>query len=121
MAKPAFEQGFLPQMITSDLSSLSNDPHTSRLNVHMAECMALGMDFKDVLYCVTDAPAAVMNNVTVGLQVGNPANISVLQLKEGPVEFVDAFGVKTQGNMQVLPVATVVKGKVMFDCTNTDY
>ena len=70
---------------------------------------------------MTDAPAAVMNNVTVGLQVGNPANISVLQLKEGPVEFVDAFGVKTQGNMQVLPVATVVKGKVMFDCTNTDY
>ena len=121
MAKPAFEQGFYPQMITSDLSSLSNDPNTSRLNVHMAECMALGMDFKDVLYCVTDAPAAVMNNVTVGLKVGNRANISVLDLKEGEVEFGDAFGVKSKGNKQVLPVATIVNGKVMFDKTNTDY
>lgn len=121
MAKLAFEQGFYPQMITSDLSSLSNDPNTSRLNVHMAECMALGMDFKDVLYCVTDAPAAVMNNVTVGLKVGNRANISVLDLKEGEVEFVDAFGVKSKGNKQVLPVATIVNGKVMFDKTNTDY
>lgn len=73
------------------------------------------------LYCVTDAPAAVMNNVTVGLKVGNRANISVLDLKEGEVEFVDAFGVKTKGNKQVLPVATIVNGKVMFDKTNTDY
>jgi len=121
MARPAFEQGFMPQMLTSDLSALSNDPFTSRLNVHMAECMALGMGFKDVLYCVTDAPAKLMNNVKVGLKVGLPANISVLNLKEHDVMFKDAFGVESKGHTEVIPVATIVKGKVMFDTTCTDY
>ncbi len=121
MAKPAFAQGFYPQMITSDLSALSNDKYTSRLNVHMAECMALGMEFKDVLACVTDAPASLMNHMKTGLKVGYPANISVLELKEGEVTFRDAFGVETKAGCQVLPVATVVKGKVLYDRTDTDY
>jgi dihydroorotase len=121
IAKPAFEQGFYPDLITADLTSLSNDPYTSRLNIHMSECMAFGMNFKDVLYRVTDVPSKIMKGVKVGLKRGLPANITVVDLEKGPHTFGDATGAKYQGDVKIVPKATIVNGKVMYDVTNSEY
>ena len=64
VAKAAFAEGFCPDVITDDLTALSNDPQTSRLTVHMGECMALGMSFEDVLLRTTTVPASYMKGVT---------------------------------------------------------
>ena len=55
VAKAAFAEGFFPDVITDDLTALSNDPQTSRLTVHMGECMALGMSSLRMCFCVPPA------------------------------------------------------------------
>lgn len=121
VARKAFEQGFYPDIITDDLTNLSNDPYTSRLHVHMGECMALGMSFEDVVYRTTYAPAQQMNQMQVGIACGLPANITILDVQKGPHEFVDAFGVHYMGNTNIVPMSTIVNGKIMYNRIESDY
>lgn len=121
VAKAAFAEGFMPDVITDDLTALSNDPQTSRLTVHMSECMALGMSFEDVLYHATNVPAGYMKGVQVGLQRGLPANITILDLQRGPHDFIDAFGEHYMGDTFIVPKTTVIGGKIMFNTIVTDY
>lgn len=121
VAKAAFGEGFTPDIISADLTCLSNDPNTSRLDVHMSECMAMGMRFEDVLYHATNVPASYMKGVQVGVKRGLPANLTIIDLQEGPHTFNDAYGVEYQGQYKIVPKATVVKGKVMYNQLATDY
>ncbi len=121
VAKIAFGEGFTPDIISSDLTCLSNDPKTSRLDVHMSECMAMGMSFEDVLYHATNVPASFMKGVQVGVKRGIPANLTIIDLKEGPHKFNDAYGVEYEGKYKIIPKATIVKGKVMYNQLKTDY
>lgn len=121
VAKAAFEQGFYPDVITDDLTCLSNDPGTSRLHVHMGECMALGMSLDDVLYHTTTVPASYMKGVETGLERGKAANITILEMKEGDHTYVDAFGVPYTGQAFLTPKATIIRGKVMYNEIKSDY
>ncbi|MCR4672991.1 MAG: hypothetical protein K5637_07120 [Lachnospiraceae bacterium] len=121
VAKAAFAQGFYPDAITDDLTCLSNDPQTSRLHVHMGECMALGMSFDDVLYRATNVPASYMKGVQVGIQRGNAANITILELQKGPHMYTDAFGVEYEGDTFIQPRATIYKGEIKYNTIYTDY
>ena len=121
VARAAFAQGFLPDVITDDLTCLSNDPQTSRLTVHMGECMAMGMGFEDVLERVTVAPARLMKGVQVGVRRGLPANLTILDIQEGEHTFSDAFGQRYTGPANIVPKATILKGKIMYNTIVTDY
>ena len=44
------------------------------------------------------------------LQIGAPADLSLLEVVEGPVEFVDTMNNKRQGKMFLKPSGTVVAG-----------
>lgn len=121
VAKTAFAQGFTPDVITDDLTALSNDPQISRLTVHIGECMAMGMTFDDALYHATNVPASYMKDVQVGLLRGMPANITILELKTGEHQYVDAFGVPYVGDTFIVPKATILNGKIMYNEIHTDY
>lgn len=121
VAKAAFAEGFFPDVITDDLTALSNDPQTSRLTVHMGECMALGMSFEDVLLRTTTVPASYMKGVTPGVQRGLAANLTLLDLREGPHDYTDAFGEHYEGRAFLVPQATIINGKIMFNTIETDY
>ena len=121
VAKQAFAQGFYPDVITDDLTCLSNDPNTSRLTVHMSECMAMGMSLEDVLIASTNVPASYMKGVTVGVKRGLDANITILDISDNGHQFVDAFGVPYEGKYFIEPRTTIIKGKVMYNEIKTDY
>lgn len=121
VARTAFDQGFIPDLISDDLTCLSNDPYTSRLHVHMGECVAMGMSVEDVLKKVTVEPAKLMNGIQVGIQKGLPANITILDMDEGEHEFVDAFGLKYNGPIKFTPLATIYRGEVKYNAIETDY
>ena len=120
VARAAFDQGFFPDVITDDLTALSNDPQTSRLTVHMGECMALGMSFEDVLLRTTSVPASYMKGVETGVRRGIPANLTLLELEEGPHMFTDAFGQLYEGQTNIIPRATILKGTIMYNTNQTD-
>jgi len=45
------------------------------------------------------------------LNVGAPADVAVLELRQGTFEFVDNFGNKRTGRQRLFPVRTVLGGK----------
>ena len=60
----------------------------------------------------TSAAARVINRgAKLGtLQVGAPADVSLLEVVEGPVEFVDTRNNKRQGKVQLRPAGAVLAG-----------
>jgi len=60
----------------------------------------------------TQVPARVIGRVPKHetLQIGAPADLSVLELVEGAVEFVDTRNNKRKGNMFLRPSGTIVAG-----------
>lgn len=121
VARTAFDQGFVPDIISDDLTCLSNDPYTSRLHVHMGECAAMGMPVEEVLRKVTVEPAKLMNNIQTGVAKGLPANLTVLDIDRGEHEFIDAFGLRYNGPVRFTPMATVFQGLVKYDVTHSEY
>ena len=79
------------------------------------------MSFEDVLYHATNVPASRMKGVDVGIQRGKRANITIIDLKKGPHIFNDAYGVEYEGEYKIVPKATIVNGKVMYNEIKTDY
>ncbi len=115
VAKAAFDQGFFPDLVTADSTALGDKPLTCQLPTIMSECMALGMSFDDVLKANTDTAASLMKGVTTGIQRGNPANLTILDIVEGPVDFKDASGNPLKGDRLIVPKATIINGEIVYN------
>jgi dihydroorotase len=65
-----------------------------------------------VVTMATATPASIINRLPkLGtLQIGAPADISLLELVEGPVEFVDTRNNKRQGKVHLKPAGAVLAG-----------
>ncbi len=115
VAKAAFDQGFFPDLVTADSTALGDKPLTCQLPTIMSEVMALGMPLDDILTATTYSAARLMKGVVCGMERGNPANLTVLKIEEGPVEFCDADGNKLPGTKLIVPLATIIKGEVVYN------
>ena len=105
-----------PDTISSDIHVFSgNTPGMPYLTWVMSKFLNLGMSLEQVIAAATVNPAKVINRLPkLGtLQVGAPADVSVLEVVEGPVEFVDTRNNKRQGNIHLKP-STVVMGGVPY-------
>ena len=71
------------------------------------------MSLDQVIACVTTNAARVFEafNDRGTLNVGAPADVAVLELRQGTFEFVDNFGGKRTGRQRLFPSATVIGGK----------
>ena len=114
VCEPAMQQGFVPDTISSDIHSVSiNSPGYPTLPWVMSKFLALGMSLEDVVAKATGEPARIIGRVPgLGtLQVGAPADLSIFDLVQGPVEFVDTRGNKRAGTQKLVPVLTVRAGR----------
>lgn len=114
VAEPAMQQGLVPNTISSDLHGASiNSPGYPVLPWVMSKLMALGVSLEDVVAQATVEPAKVVGRVAgLGtLQVGAPADVSILELVDGPVEFVDTMKNVRKGTKKLVPVLTVRAGR----------
>lgn len=114
ICEPAMQQGMLPDTISSDIHAVSiNTPGYPTLPWVMSKFLALGMPLEDVVTQVTVAPAKIIGRVPgLGtLQVGAPADVSIMELVDGAVEFVDTRNNKRTGNKKLVPVLTIRDGR----------
>lgn len=81
VAAPAIEQGFIPDIITSDTSARNWRGPVFDLVTSMSKLIALGIAIEDVVPRVTIEPARLLGIADEGfgaLTVGGPAHVTVL-------------------------------------------
>ena len=113
IAEAAIAQGCPPDTISSDIHVFSgNTPGMPYLPWVMSKLIGLGFSLPEVVAMATTAPARVIARMPkLGtLQAGAPADLSILDLVDGPVEFVDTRSNKRTGKTHLRPVGAVVAG-----------
>jgi dihydroorotase len=113
IAEPAIQQGCPPDTISSDIHVFSgNSPGMPYLTWVMSKFMGLGFTLEQVVTMATVNPAkSIARLPKLGtLQVGAPGDVSVMELVEGPVSFVDTRNNKRDGKAHLKPVQTVTAG-----------
>ncbi|MEO8453241.1 MAG: amidohydrolase family protein, partial [Gemmatimonadota bacterium] len=114
IAEAAMAQGLLPDTISSDIHAVSgNTPGRPYLPWVMSKFLSLGLDLERVVAMATLNPARIIDRVEkLGtLQIGAPADVSILRLIEAPVDFVDTRGNLRSGSRWLEPVQTVRAGR----------
>lgn len=117
VAEPAMEQGFLPDLIGSDLTPMSfHRPFVHDLPRLLSKYLMLGMKLEDVLQRVTLAPARQLGRVEelATLHAGTPADVALFRLAEQPVTFRDRDGESRTGSQVLLPQMTVKDGAIAW-------
>jgi dihydroorotase len=114
VCEPAMQQGMPPDTISSDIHSVSiNTPGYPTLPWVMSKFLALGLSLEDVVARATVEPAKIIGRVAgLGtLQVGAPADLAIMEVVNGPVEFVDTRNNKRTGQQKLVPYLTIGGGR----------
>jgi dihydroorotase len=115
-AVPAMQQGFHPDVISTDLHIGSmNSGMKDILNV-MSKFLNLGMPLNEVIRANTSRAAEVIKRADLGhLGAGAEADLAVLSVKKGKFGFVDVGGGKMLGDQKLECELTVKGGQVVWD------
>jgi dihydroorotase len=113
IADSVLKAGFLPDTFSTDWTPEGRTSQVINFPNVMSKFLMLGMPLDQVIACATANASRVFpvfhNRGT--LKPGAPADIAVLELREGDFEFVDNFGNKRNGKQRLFPSATVLGGK----------
>lgn len=115
-AVPAMQQGFWPDVISTDLHAESMNAGMKDLNNVMSKFINMGMPFPEVIRRVTSGPATVLSRTDLGsLSPGVVADIAVLKLEEGRFAFMDVRKFKLEGKQKITTELTLRAGKIVWD------
>ncbi|WP_291402560.1 amidohydrolase/deacetylase family metallohydrolase [Daejeonella sp.] len=115
-AIPAMKQGFVPDVLSSDLHTGSMNAGFKDMANLASKFLSLGMPLADVIAAATWNPAKVIQRTELGnLSVGNEADIAVFNLREGDFGYTDASGMAIRGKQKLEAELTIRKGKVVWD------
>src|SRR3989440_1860730 len=113
VAEVALPAGCPPDTISSDIHVFSgNSPGIPFLPNVMSKFMAMGYSLEQVVTMTTTNPAKIINRApNIGtLHIGAPADLAIMEVVEGPVEFVDTRNNKRQGKVHLKPSGAVLAG-----------
>ena len=105
--------GFWPDTFSTDWNT--NSPKTGVIDFPncMSKLFGYGMRVSDAVERATLNPSRVfpLFNDRGTLNVGAPADVAILELREGNFEFLDNFKNTITGRQRLFPSATVLAGK----------
>lgn len=115
-AIPATEAGLYPTTISTDLHTGSMNNAMKDMNNVMSTFLTLGMPLPEVVRASTWAPAQVIKREALGnLSEGSPADVAVLNLRQGDFGFWDRKGKKLMGKQKFECEMTIRDGKIVYD------
>ena len=113
-AEACLAQGFLPDVISSDVHALCIDGPAYDLPTTMSKLLSMGMPLERVIAAATVAPARAIGRPDLGtLRPGSPADVTVLDDRTGAFEYMDVTGRTMTGRRRLVPVLTVAGGEVL--------
>lgn len=116
IAVPAFEQGFQPDVISTDLHTGSMNGGMKDIVNVMSKVLNLGMSLEAVVQATTWNAAKAIHREELGhLTEGAGADVTVLRLEKGEFGFLDSAGARRAGTQRLTPEMTVRNGVVVWD------
>jgi dihydroorotase len=110
----ATEQGFWPDTLSTDWTANSRDnPSVIDFPNVMSKFIMLGLPLTQVIARATVNAARVFPAFADRgtLNVGAPADVAIMELREGAFPFVDNYKGTRTGRQRLFPVAAVLAGK----------
>jgi dihydroorotase len=109
----SLKQGFAPDTFSTDWNTQSRTTGVIDFPNVMSKFLMFGMPLDQVIARATVNAARVFEAFSDRgtLNVGAPADIAVLELREGSFEFLDNYKGTRTGRQRLFPIATVVGGK----------
>jgi dihydroorotase len=115
-AIPAIQQGFIADVISSDLHIGSMNGGMKDMTNLLSKFLNMGLSLNDVILRATWNPAKVIKRTELGsLSEGNEADIAVFSLRKGDFGFLDVRGTKMKGTQKLEAELTIRAGKIVWD------
>jgi len=114
MVERATRQGFWPDTFSTDWNAMSrSNPGVVDFPNVMSKFLMFGMPLSQVIACATVNAARIFPafDDRGTLNVGAPADVALLELRDGTFEFLDNYNNKRNGSQRLFPVAAFVGGK----------
>ena len=113
MVERATKQGFWPDTLSTDWNAMSRTTGVVDFPNVMSKLLMFGMPLAQAVACATTNAAKVFDTFSDRgtLNIGAPADVAIMELREGNFEFLDNFEGKRTGRQRLFPVATVLNGR----------
>jgi dihydroorotase len=114
VARTAVSQGFAPDTISSDLHAHNVDGPVFDQTTTLSKLLHVGMELGEVIRAATSTPAlAVRRAHTIGALVpGQPADVSLLELRTGHWSLPDAAGETEVVERLLVPRMVIASGLI---------
>ena len=109
----ATKQGFWPDTFSTDWNVMSKTTGVVDFPNVMSKFIMLGMPLSQIIACATINAARVFPSFDDRgtLNVGAPADVAIMELREGTFEFLDNYKGTRTGRQRLFPAGTVLAGK----------
>jgi dihydroorotase len=109
----AMAQGFWPDTFSTDWNVMSRSSGVVDFPNVMSKFLMFGMPIDRVIACATVNASRVFPSFDDRgtLNVGAPADVAILELRDGTFEFVDNYQGKRSGRQRLFPAGAVLAGK----------
>jgi dihydroorotase len=110
----ATKQGFWPDTFSTDWNVRSRTTGVVDFANVMSKFIMFGMSMTQIIACATVNAARVFPSFDDRgtLNVGAPADVAILELRDGTFEFVDNYKGIRKGSQRLFPAGTVLAGKL---------
>lgn len=115
VAEAAKAHGIGLHTISSDIyrGNRLNGPVYSLANV-MSKFLYLGYSWQEVVAAVTSSAAQWLGRPELGrIQAGDPAHLTVFDVREEPASLLDSEGIERKANQRIVPRGVVANGEFM--------
>lgn len=115
VAERAMKQGFVPDTVSTDWTPEGRTTGVVDFPNCLSKFLLLGMSLDQVIACGTSNAARTIDAFKDRgtLKVGAPADVAILELREGNFDFVDNYKNVRMGRQRLFPSATVLGGKLV--------
>lgn len=115
VVEAAMKQKFWPDTISTDWTASSPTTGVVNLPNCMSKFLHYGMAVAEVIACVTVNAARVFHvfGDRGTLRVGAPADVALLDLRDGTFSFTDNYDNEISGRQRLVPAGTVLGGRVV--------
>ncbi len=115
-AIPATQQGFRPDVISTDLHIGSMNGGMKNMANVMSKFLNMGMSLQQVISASTWAPAQVIKREELGhLSEGAIADVAIFTVRQGQFGFLDVRNNRMNGSQKLECELTIRDGKVVYD------